>query len=389
MLLVTNYSNNPGIIQIEQTNAGQEGAGSTIAEIEVDLGNDIAFCGLPEYQLTADAPFGDYFEWYLDGEFINSSEENTLTVAESGEYSVIVFDEQCGSSAQDFIQVDLLTESYANEVEDIITCDDSSGDGIENFDLSIQTESILGGQDPNEFIVSFYDSEENAQSANNILEYNYVNFINPQPIFARVEHIDSVGSNLGCYSITEFNIVVQGSVPEVISPYEYVLCEPTYFDNTQIFDLDSQIEVILDNQNIENYDVSYHLSEEDAFNAINPLTSNYENISNPQTIYVRVEDKSAFECFSLTNLDLVVCQIPQGISPNGDGFNDTFELKGYDVKRIKIYNRYGKLVYETSNYSDNWDGQSNEGNKLPVGTYFYHILYNEGLEKTGWLYINY
>ena len=51
--------------------------------------------------------------------------------------------------------------------------------------------------------------------------------------------------------------------------------------------------------------------------------------------------------------------------------------------------RYGKLVFSTTNYADNWEGQSSEGNKLPVGTYFYHIVYDENLEKTGWVYINY
>ena len=64
---MTNYSNNPGIIQIEQTNAGENGAGSTVGEIEVDLGSDQTFCGFPEYEIVAEAPFGDYFEWYIDG----------------------------------------------------------------------------------------------------------------------------------------------------------------------------------------------------------------------------------------------------------------------------------------------------------------------------------
>ena len=104
---------------------------------------------------------------------------------------------------------------------------------------------------------------------------------------------------------------------------------------------------------------------------------------------MRVEDTNAFECYSTTSFDLVVCLIPEGISPNNDGYNDTFELKGYDVKSLKIYNRYGKLVYSTTNYADNWEGQSNEGGKLAVGTYFYHVIYDENLEKTGWVYINY
>jgi hypothetical protein len=53
ILLVTNYSNNPGIIQIEQTNAGEDGAGSTVGEIEVELGSDQTFCGFPEYEIVA------------------------------------------------------------------------------------------------------------------------------------------------------------------------------------------------------------------------------------------------------------------------------------------------------------------------------------------------
>ena len=32
-------------------------------------------------------------------------------------------------------------------------------------------------------------------------------------------------------------------------------------------------------------------------------------------------------------------------------------------------------------------GQSNEGKKLPVGTYFYHMIYDDNLQKTGWVYL--
>ena len=389
ILLVTNYSNNPGIIQIQQTNAGEDGAGSTVGEIEVDLGSDQTFCGFPEYEIVAEAPFGDYFEWYIDGEFIDSTENNSLVVSETGEYSVIVYDNQCGSSAEDSVQINLYQESYAYTTDDIITCDDSSNDGIENFDLSIQNENILGGQDPVEYLVTYYETLQDAQSGENSVSTDYTNTSNPQQIFARVENADAVGSNSGCFSISDFMIEVTGAVPDAISPGEYVICDPVFLSNNQVFDLSSQDEIILEGQNIDSYNITYHISEEDALNGNNPLENEYQNITNPQTVYARVESNNAFDCFSTTSFDLVICLIPEGISPNNDGYNDSFELKGYDVKSLKIYNRYGKLVFSTTNYNDTWEGQSNEGNKLPVGTYFYHMIYDENLEKTGWVYVNY
>ena len=200
-------------------------------------------------------------------------------------YKRQVYDEQCGSSAQDTVQINLFSESYAYTTDDIITCDDSSNDGIENFDLSIQNENILGGQDPNEYLVTYYETLQDAQSGNNALSTNYTNTSNPQQIYARVEHVDAIGSNSGCFSISDFMIMVTGAVPDAISPGEYVICDPVFTSNNQTFDLDSQNEIILEGQNIDSYNITYHISEEDALNGINPLESQYENISNPQTIY--------------------------------------------------------------------------------------------------------
>ena len=101
-------------------------------------------------------------------------------------------------------------------------------------------------------------------------------------------------------------------------------------------------------------------------NGNNPLDELYENISNPQTIYARVENTNAYECYGITNFDLVICQIPQGISPNNDGYNDSFELRGYNVKSLKIFNRYGKLVFSTVNYNDSWQGESDEVESFPL-----------------------
>ena len=89
------------------------------------------------------------------------------------------------------------------------------------------------------------------------------------------------------------------------------------------------------------------------------------------------------------NIEYVFCnKIPRGISPNGDGSNEAFDLTGLDVTELKIYNRYGREVYSFSgNYTDQWNGLTDGGEELPDGTYFYNIVTADGKSTTGWVYI--
>jgi gliding motility-associated-like protein len=130
-----------------------------------------------------------------------------------------------------------------------------------------------------------------------------------------------------------------------------------------------------------------------------PLTSN-EGVTgtwNPATIntsqvgiftYTFTPDVSF--CADVTTMDVHVisCEIPRGISPNNDGDNDAWDLSGYDVSKVEIFNRYGSKVFSKSNYTNEWFGQSDNGNELPDGTYYYVIEFNGLPAKTGWVYIN-
>ena len=86
--------------------------------------------------------------------------------------------------------------------------------------------------------------------------------------------------------------------------------------------------------------------------------------------------------------DSTGCNIQKGISPNGDGLNDNFELSEMNVSKLEIFNRYGMIVYEKNNYTNEWYGQTDKGEELPDGTYYYVIAMNSGEVKTGWIYIN-
>ena len=389
VLLVTNYSNNSGIIQIEQTNAGETGAGSTIASIEVDLGGSQDLCGYPNYELNANSPFADYYEWYQDGVMIADANDAILEVTDTAVYSVIVYDQECSATAEDSVTINFYSEATANQADDLITCDDSSGDEIEDFDLSIMSNSILGDQDSSEFVVTYFLSISDAQNNISPISSPYTNVTNPQTIYARVEHTNAVGSSSGCFATTSFDLVISGPTPDAISPGEVIICTDQSADGIESFNLSDQDDIILSGQDSELFDISYYLSEEDALNSTNALDPIIENSTNPQTVYARVESNEAYDCYTITSFNLAVCQIPEGISPNGDGYNDAFILNGFNVNTLYIYNRYGTLVYKSNNYNNDWEGQSNDGKKLPVGTYFYHMIHDDNLNKTGWVYLNY
>uniref|UniRef100_UPI0003739F17 T9SS C-terminal target domain-containing protein n=1 Tax=Flavobacterium sp. WG21 TaxID=1229487 RepID=UPI0003739F17 len=83
-------------------------------------------------------------------------------------------------------------------------------------------------------------------------------------------------------------------------------------------------------------------------------------------------------------------------TPNNDGANDLFRIdciETYPNNELKVYNRYGSLVYSKQHYENDWDGTANvsgvinRGDMLPTGTYFYVIAIGDGTVKKGWLSI--
>lgn len=74
--------------------------------------------------------------------------------------------------------------------------------------------------------------------------------------------------------------------------------------------------------------------------------------------------------------DVCVTFTPQGISPNGDGENDVLLVPGVmstQPNKLTVYNRSGMLVYEQSNYQNDWAGTTNSGDLLPDGVYYYVV----------------
>lgn len=91
-------------------------------------------------------------------------------------------------------------------------------------------------------------------------------------------------------------------------------------------------------------------------------------------------------CASSTSSKTVLVpdiQVPNVITPNGDGLNDYFKVSTAGTSsKMEIYNRWGRKVYEQTNYQNNWGGDNQ-----PAGVYYYMLTTSNGAQTKGWIEI--
>ena len=74
--------------------------------------------------------------------------------------------------------------------------------------------------------------------------------------------------------------------------------------------------------------------------------------------------------------DIIVYDV---ITPNGDGINDYWVIKGiqdYPENEVMLFDKWGDMVYSAQHYHNEWDGKGTNGTQLPDGTYFYIVKLN-------------
>jgi gliding motility-associated-like protein len=92
-----------------------------------------------------------------------------------------------------------------------------------------------------------------------------------------------------------------------------------------------------------------------------------------------------------------IFNVPEAFSPNGDGFNDLYVIQGlmeFPNHSLKIYTRWGALVFQAAPYLNDWNGTAGEGTlplgeELPTGTYYFILDLGNGTDPlTGYIYLN-
>ena len=315
--------------------------------------------------------------------------------------------------------------------------DDTNGI-IQNIDLNAQIPNILGpDQDEDDFTVTFHETPEDAELGMNPLSSPYENTTaDLQPIYVRVTNNDTQCFNddlmfeirinpLPDFTVTSPQIVCLNgpeltlSVENPAAIYDYVWTDPegneligsqitittggiysvtatittgsgcqrtreirvdesiiatfTEADITIVDDSDNN-SITVDPTNLGIGDYEYALEDENGqiFRDYqdDPMFNNI-----PGGFYtVLVRDKNG--CGEVS-VDVSVVEFPKFFTPNNDGINDTWAIKGvnstfFPNSEINIFNRFGKVVAQIAIDNPGWDGTFN-GKTLPSDDYWFNI----------------
>lgn len=224
---------------------------------------------------------------------------------------------------------------------------------VEQFFRDQTSESIVFG--------GYYLDQEDAYGLQNAIPSNqvvdYLVDELPTTIYMAI-----LNEATGCYSFTSFDIVSTDT-----------------FDPFLMEDI-----VICDGYLVPELPAGQYYSTQ-AFGEGDRVTPGTVLREGTHVLYVNVENEIGCVFTHQFNVVVTDCTPQRGVSPNGDGLNDGFDLTDYHLLELTIYNRDGVEVYSHGfGYTNQWEGQSNNGNLLPDGTYYYHFITPTGI-KTGYV----
>ncbi len=204
-------------------------------------------------------------------------------------------------------------------------CDDDA-DEFAQFNLTTKADEFLDLVPASEVTIGYYETQVDAQNETFeiVTPADYTNLSNPQTVWIRVAY-----NATGCEKIKSLELIVN-PLPVLVDPSPLLLCDDNApGDEQEAFTLEDREGQILNGQT--GLVFSYHLTQLDAEANSSPLSSPYTNISNPQTVFVRVSNQVT-GCYDFTSLTLEVLPIPVPQTPaNIDLCDDNASGNGQEV----------------------------------------------------------
>ena len=358
LIFINQYDGSNAGFSIEWQGAVMSRPDPLNCDILVNLGPDRNFCiGDPGTVLNATTFGGSFnYKWYLENQstglfdLLPLEVAPTLFVTSNGNYKVEVINTVTNEVKDDDIVVTFHPIPIANPVGNLAACD-ANNDGVEIFNLELQTPDIIGGQSGMK--VTYHNSYvfALAGASPQTSPYNSGN----TTVYARIESL----GNKGCYDITSFDLIVTQSL-DLAEPEDLVECDDDG-DGYYIFNLEAQTPVIL---NGETGVVTYY---EDELNAIDskgwiPNADLYN--SKTRTIWYRAEPNLRSDCAIIKSFEIEVLDFANANKPTDilqcDDINDGFYQFNFNaLKDAEILGSQNPANFIINYFSTQADADSN------------------------------
>lgn len=386
------------------------------------LGPPVAACENETVVLDATSPGALNYEWYLDQgngyQLISGANSATHQVFDPGMYRVVVATDSGNIVSE--VQVAFNPAPVTGSIMDEAFC--LTEDMI--FDLGAKDAEALGSQSPNEFIVSYHATQNDAVSGTNPLNKQYVTTSGQQTMYVRTTSL----ANPNCFDASQsFNLNAL-QTPILDFDEQAVICESVGSVEigetnpgqgfTYEWSTGEQTPSILVSQ-----DGEYTLTVAYTYNGASCVANRTVTVTTsamPTISHIDIEDMSVnnivtihtetagnFE-FKLDDGDFQTNPIFEGVapgvhtvtmrdlqgcgeiteeivvvgfltifSPNGDVLNETWQINGLNTLNtpiVTIYDRYGMLIKQMNEYDSGWDGNF-QGKPLPSTDYWFKLSY--------------
>lgn len=433
-LAVMDFCSNPEHSSAVFFNAGSFEIGNLDLGADLTIENGTALCTdtttTLNSGLTAEANLE--ITWYKDGIEILNANQPTLQVTEAGNYTVkaLYTDINCGPEGTIIVEFYPPLSSAILAPVDVNICRFATAEAT--VDLTEGTQSMLPNTETKHYVLSYYTDVDLKHKVDNPTHYSIGENRIEQLIYVTVQN-----QTTGCLATYSYKLIpTQGELPatpkDVLVCDRYVLPEletnqvyytqaggkgSSYTGGDVIYEGTHQLYIYQDNGQGCFEESSFtivvtpkvqamHIEDQhlqcDYF-TLPPLEKNnaYFILNNGKRTpvsagtIIKESETTVLVVFTSENgicmdenefvITYEPCPIPKGISPNGDGINDAFDLSKHGVTGLKIFNRNGSEVYTFNGiYTNQWSGKNKNGQLLPSGTYYY-VMQSFGETRTGWV----
>jgi gliding motility-associated-like protein len=277
--------------------------GQNVLGLDMTVSNNRAVCyGASQVLTTTLDPAIYSFVWKKDNVVLTGETGSSLTVNQPGTYSVTYTNNNstCAPITDEII-VEYFPEIITPNPTSLYKCD--SGALTYTYNLDYNTPILKQGIDPLT-TVAYFASQSDADNNVNPLPLLYSS-ASGQTIYARI-----TAPNGKCFIVKSFQLLVYTG-PIANQPLDIVKCAKNQTGNTAIFNIGQQTPSILNGQSPSLNLVSYYTSLTNATNNVNPIANLINGTyTNNTIIYVRVQNATDSNCFSITSFQLIVNPIP-------------------------------------------------------------------------------